>query len=176
MIGAHSLTKDEYAMVLNVLENFKPITVDLRFLEYNEKGYRPIKVDNIYGDLYPSYTHNCVDLETGREKRNRSQYDTIFDLRVKKDDYANIMTIALLIGCGKCLGMETFDGSLEKFRSKWISHERSITGGIDFHEFLLHNFKWIYDHKIEEVNKERVKMFNDQYNYDRVNFTTGQIS
>ncbi len=37
MIGAHSLTKDEYAMVLNVLENFKPITVDLRFLEYNEK-------------------------------------------------------------------------------------------------------------------------------------------
>ena len=49
MIGAHSLTKDEYAMVLNVLENFKPITVDLRFLEYNEKGYRPIKKIPLYG-------------------------------------------------------------------------------------------------------------------------------
>lgn len=174
MINETLLTRDEYSKILNVLENFRPIVVDLRFDDYQRKDYRPIKVDNIYGKVYPSFTHYCIDLETGKTLDRRDQYDTIYDLRVKKDNYSKTMTIALLLSCSKCIVKENERGDLESFRSKWIKHERNF-GDLDFHNFLLHNFNWIYDHKLYDLEKSKYMLFTDQYNYDRVNFVTGEI-
>ena len=173
----HNLTKDQYAMILNVLENFKPIIVDLRFDDYKRQDYLPIKVNNIYGKIYPSYTHYCIN-ENGKEKNDhQDQYDTIYDIRVNKDTYTNVMTIALLLGCSKCLNLDVSYSNchLESYRSKWIKHERSITGNLDFHNFLLINFQWIYDHMVKELDKSKAELFNHLYNYDRVNFKTGEI-
>jgi len=94
----HNLTKDQYAMILNVLENFKPIIVDLRFDDYKRQDYLPIKVNNIYGKIYPSYTHYCIGKNNGEKNDYRDQFDTIYDIRVNKDTYTNVMTIALLLG------------------------------------------------------------------------------
>ena len=46
---------------------------------------------------------------------------------------------------------------------------------MDFHNFLLINFQWIYDHMVKELDKSKAELFKSLYNYDRVNFKTGEI-
>lgn len=174
------VTKDQYSFILNVLENFRPIVVDLRYDDYVNKGYRPIKNVN---KVYSSFTHHCIDPVTKKKyglHERSDEYNSIYDIRVKKDNYTNTMTIAMLLSCNKCIDIDyesnyLGNDNLEQYRSKWIKHERSVTSTLDFHDFLLNNFQWIYDHKVKEIDKNTVDLFNKLYNYDRVNFNTGEI-